>query len=78
MQNSVIMDYFAGSGTMGQAVLEYNRDNGGNRKFILITNNENSICDHVTYPRLKKVIEGYSGKDGVKYPSTPGSLSYFK
>lgn len=77
--DSTIMDFFAGSGTMGQAVLEYNRDNAGSkRKSILITNNENDICDGVAYPRLKKVIEGYTGQDGVAYSPTGGKLSYYR
>lgn len=77
--NSTIMDFFAGSGTMGQAVLEFNRDNkNSKRKVILITNNENDICDGVAYPRLKKVIEGYTGKDGEVFPPTKGKLSYYR
>ncbi len=64
-KNSIILDFFAGSGTMGQAVLEMNKQDGGNRKFILCTNNEGNIINDVTYPRLKNVIEGYEFK-GVK------------
>lgn len=61
----MILDYFAGSGTTGHAVLELNKLDGGNRKFVLCTNNENNICDEVTYPRLQKVIKGFDfkGKD---------------
>ncbi len=57
--NEIILDFFAGSGTTGHAVLEMNEEDGGRRKFILCTNNENEICNEVTYPRVKKVIEGY-------------------
>ena len=56
--NGIILDFFAGSGTTGQAVKELNAEDGGNRKFILCTNNENNICEDVTYQRLKTVITG--------------------
>ncbi len=65
INDSIILDFFAGSGTTGHAVLELNKEDGGNRKFILCTNNENNICEEVTYPRIQKVIQGYEfkGKD---------------
>lgn len=59
-KNAIILDYFAGSGTTGHAVLEMNKEDGGNRKFILCTNNEGNICTEITYPRIKNVIEGYT------------------
>ncbi len=58
-KDSLILDFFAGSGTTAQAVMELNKEDGGNRKFILGTNNENNICTDVTYKRVKKVIDGY-------------------
>ena len=58
----VVLDFFAGSGTTGQAVLEMNQEGNKNRKFILCTNNENSICNKITYPRIEKVIKGYKFK----------------
>lgn len=60
-----VLDFFAGSGTTGQAVMELNKQDNGKRKFILCTNNENNICEDVTYPRVKNVIKGYDfkGKD---------------
>ena len=72
-KNSLILDFFAGSGTTGQAVLELNQQDKGNRQFILCTNNENQICEEVTYPRIKKVIEGYGEKKGI-----PANVKYFK
>ena len=72
-KNSLILDFFAGSGTTGQAILELNLQDKGNRQFILCTNNENQICEEVTYPRIKKVIEGYSDKKGI-----PANVKYFK
>lgn len=73
-KDAVVLDFFAGSGTTGQAILELNKEDGGSRKFILCTNNENKICEQVTYERVKKVIKGY-GKEKIKFP---GNLSYYK
>jgi adenine-specific DNA-methyltransferase len=75
---SIILDFFAGSGTTGHAVLKLNSEDGGHRNFILCTNNENNICRDITYQRLKTVITG-KRKDGSKYSDgLPGSLKYFK
>ena len=65
-KSSIVLDFFAGSGTTGQAVLELNKEDGGNRRFILCTDNENNICDGVAYPRIKTVITGVR-QDGSKY-----------
>lgn len=72
-KNATILDFFAGSGTTAQAVLELNKEEGGNRKFILCTNNENNICEEVTYERVKRVIHGYSDVEAI-----PANLKYFK
>lgn len=64
--NAIILDFFAGSGTTGHAVLEMNKEDDGNRQFILCTNNENNICKEVTYPRIKNVIKGYKFKGTEK------------
>lgn len=78
-KDSIILDFFAGSGTTGQATLELNKDDKGNRKFILCTNDEGGICTKTCYPRLKKVISGFIGKeDKNKYPALGGNLKYFK
>ena len=75
---AVILDFFAGSGTTGQAVMELNKQDGGHRKFILCTNNENGICEEVTYQRLKTVITG-KRTDGSEYSEgIPANLKYFK
>lgn len=77
-RNSTILDFFAGSGTTGHAVLKLNAEDGGHRRFILCTNNENSICRDITYERLRTVITG-KRKDGSVYSDgLPGSLKYFK
>ena len=64
-KNATILDFFGGSGTTGHAVLSLNEEDGGKRKFILVTNNENKICEEILYPRIKNVINGYEfkGKD---------------
>ncbi|MFQ9979215.1 MAG: site-specific DNA-methyltransferase [Finegoldia magna] len=62
-----ILDFFAGSGTTGHAVLKLNNEDGGNRKFILCTNNENNICRDVTYERIKRVIEKEEYNASLKY-----------
>lgn len=72
-KNAVILDFFAGSGTTGHAVLQLNKEDGGNRQFILCTNNENGIAEEVTYPRIKNVIEGYMDVEGIH-----ANLRYFK
>ena len=62
-----VLDFFAGSGTTGHAVLKYNAEKGGNRKFILCTNNENNICRDVTYERVKRVIDKENYSASLKY-----------
>ena len=61
-EKSIILDFFAGSGTTGQAVMDLNRNDNGNRKFILCTNNENKIAQNVTYERLHRIIKGETPK----------------
>lgn len=61
-EDALVLDFFAGSGTTAEAVLELNKEDGGNRKFILCTNNESNICEEITYPRIDKVINGYEFK----------------
>lgn len=66
-KNSIILDFFAGSGTTGHAVSQLNKEDGGNRKYILCTNNENNICEEVTYTRLLNIQK-----------DLPHNLKYFK
>lgn len=77
-KNAFVLDFFAGSGTTGHAVLELNKQDGGNRRFILCTNNENNICEEVTYERIKRVINGYKNKKDEKVVGLGGNLSYYK
>ncbi|MBR6505805.1 site-specific DNA-methyltransferase [Candidatus Saccharibacteria bacterium] len=86
-KQAVVLDFFAGSGTTGQAVMELNKEDDGHRQFILVTNNEASgkadagaegIAEKVTYPRIKTVITGIR-PDGTKYSDgIPANLRYFK
>lgn len=66
-KDSIILDFFAGSGTTGHAVMDLNKEDGGSRKFILITNDENNICQNITIPRIKKAIELFNYKEALKY-----------
>ena len=61
---STILDFFAGSGTTLHATMQLNAEDGGHRKCILVTNNENNICEEVTYERNKRVIQGYTTPKG--------------
>jgi adenine-specific DNA-methyltransferase len=74
-ESAVILDFFAGSGTTGHAVLKLNAQDGGNRQFILCsTNNEKEpIVDKVLYPRIKKVVNGYGDNTPI-----PANLRYFQ
>jgi len=65
--NALVLDFFAGSGTTAQAVMQLNKEDGGNRQFILCTNNENDICEKITFERIKRVIERENFQEGLKY-----------
>ncbi|MCT4470029.1 DNA methyltransferase [Mycoplasma sp. HS2188] len=62
-KNARVLDFFAGSGTTGHAVMELNREDGGNRTFTLVTNNENNIAHDVTYERLYRINNGRGTKE---------------
>ncbi len=67
-EHITVLDFFAGSGTTGQAALERSAElPEGKIEFILVNNNENGICRNVTYPRIKAVIERENLKASVKY-----------
>ena len=82
--NSTILDFFAGSGTTGHAVLELNKEDGGSRQFILCTNNENQIAEKITHRRIKNAIEGYTDNSKIKKNKVAkvgglgGNLKYYK
>ena len=73
-----ILDFFAGSGTTGHAVISLNNDDSGTRNYILCTNNENNICENITYKRLENVIKGYKNDNGKKYEGLGSSLKYYR
>ena len=75
-KNAIVLDYFAGSGTTGHAVLILNKEDKGQRGFILCTNNENKIAEDVCYPRIKKVIKGHKNYPDIT--GIPASLKYFR
>lgn len=58
-KDSLVLDFFVGSGTVGQAVDSLNMEDGGNRKFILVSNSESNICKKVTNERLKRSGSNY-------------------
>ena len=66
-RNSIVLDFFAGSGSTGHAVSQLNKEDGGRRKYILCTNNESNICEEITYKRLFNIQE-----------ELPHNLKYFK
>lgn len=66
-KDAVVLDFFAGSGTTGHAVMKQNAEDGGTRTFILCTNNENGICRDITYERIKRVILSEDYEARLKY-----------
>lgn len=74
-----ILDFFAGSGTTLHATMQLNAEDGGHRQCILVTNNENGICENVTYERNRRVIQGYTTPKGEDVPGlTRNNLRYYK
>lgn len=69
-ENSIILDSFAGSGTTAHAVLNLNKQDGGNRKFILIELED--YAETITAERIKRVINGYGDTEG-----TGGNFSFY-
>ena len=65
-----ILDFFAGSGSTGHAVIDLNNEDEGNRKYILCTNNENKICEEITYKRLSNVLSEQKNYNNLKYYKT--------
>lgn len=74
-----ILDFFAGSGTTLHATMQLNAEDGGHRQCILVTNNENGICENVTYERNKRVIQGYTTPKGEHVAGlTNNNLRYYR
>ena len=66
-KNALVLDFFAGSGTTGHAVMDLNMEDGGQRKFILVNSEENGICRKVTYERLRIVLERGNYQECLRY-----------
>ncbi|MBP3502106.1 MAG: site-specific DNA-methyltransferase [Clostridia bacterium] len=75
VKNPIILDFFAGSGTVGQAVLEEFR--GTDASFILCNSNENNICKEITYERIKRIINGYQNQKGYNVKGIESNLKYY-
>lgn len=74
-----ILDFFAGSGTTLHATMQLNAEDGGHRQCILVTNNENNICEEVTYERNRRVIQGYTNAKGEEVEGlTKNNLRYYR
>lgn len=77
--NATFLDFFAGSGTTLHATMQLNAEDGGHRKCILVTNNENNICEEVTYKRNKRVIQGYTTPKGEEVEGLhDNNLRYYR
>jgi site-specific DNA-methyltransferase (adenine-specific)/adenine-specific DNA-methyltransferase len=74
-KDSLVLDSFAGSGTTGHAVMQLNKEDGGNRRFILVEMDEN-ICRNVTADRLKKACNGYTKPNGERVEGLEGGFTY--
>lgn len=81
----IVLDFFAGSGTTAQAVLNLNREDGGNRQFILVSNTEatadapdKNLCRDVCAERVRRVIEGYTNKKGEAVAGLGSGFAYLR
>ena len=78
-RNITILDFFAGSGTTMHAVMQLNNEDGGKRQCILVTNNENGICENITYERNRRVIQGYTNSKGERVEGlSNNNLRYYQ
>ncbi|MBR3123804.1 MAG: site-specific DNA-methyltransferase [Prevotella sp.] len=77
-KNALILDFFAGSGTTMEATLQLNEDDGGNRQCILCQEDENNICQNITYERNKRIMNGYTSSSGIITIPIGNSLKYYK
>lgn len=72
-KKAIVLDFFAGSGTTGEAVLRLNKEDGGKRQFILMTNNEDNIAENVCYQRIINTFKGYASNAAI-----PENINYYK
>ncbi len=73
-----ILDFFAGSGTTMHATMQLNEEDGGHRQCILVQQNENNICEAVTYERNKRVMQGYTNAKGEAVAGLGNSMKYYR
>lgn len=76
--SSTILDFFAGSGTTMHATMQLNEEDGGHRQCILVQQNENNICEAVTYERNKRVMQGYTNSKKEYVPGLGNSMKYYR
>ena len=77
-KSSTILDFFAGSGTTMHATMQLNEEDGGHRQCILVQQNENNICEAVTYERNKRVMQGYTNAKGESVAGLGNSMKYYR
>ncbi len=77
-KSSTILDFFAGSGTTMHATMQLNEEDGGHRQCILVQQNENNICEAVTYERNKRVMQGYTNAKGEAVAGLGNSMKYYR
>lgn len=76
--SSTILDFFGGSGTTMHATMQLNEEDGGHRQCILVQQNENNICEAVTYERNKRVMQGYTNAKGEAVAGLGNSMKYYR
>ena len=81
----IVLDIFAGSGTTGHAVLKANAADGGNRRFVMVSNSEataeepdKNLCRDVCAERMRRVAAGYTKTDGTDVPGLGGGFAYLR
>lgn len=84
-ENAFVLDFFAGSGTTAHAVLNLNKQDGGNRRFILVSNTEatesepdKNLCRDVCAERVRRVMQGYSNQKGETVEGLGGNFAYLR
>ncbi|MDQ1314926.1 MAG: adenine-specific DNA-methyltransferase [Pseudomonadota bacterium] len=83
--NAIVLDFFAGSGTTAQALLKLNMEDGGNRRFILVSSTEatadapdKNLCRDVCAERVRRVMTGYENKKGQPVEGLGGGFAYLR
>ena len=84
-KNALVLDFFAGSGTTAHAVAKLNAEDGGKRRFILVSSTEatddqpdKNLCRDVCAERVRRVLGGYSNAKGEPVPGLGGGFAYLK